>query len=199
MSEKAAKKKGSAKETGAKKSAKKAVPKQIKTRKAAKVAPKEPKAEAVDKAVEFRTIPVPVVLARHEYGMQERDARGYSLGELASVGVSFNVAKRMKVPIDIRRRSVLEGNVGSLKSWYVPEPKKPKVETGEKAERLKKRAEKKAALLAKKSKKAPKPEKVKKKAQNKAAKLAKKSKNVKKVPKAVVAKKVPKAKKAKKE
>ena len=117
MSDKAARKKESARKSAqrsAKKAAKKVVPKQIKTRKKAKVVPRATK--KAEKAAERTPAPMPTVLARHEYGMQERDARGYSLGELASVGVSFSVAKRMKIPIDIRRRSVLEGNVGNLKS-----------------------------------------------------------------------------------
>jgi ribosomal protein L13E len=74
------------------------------------------------------TVPPPMarVLSRHLGAMHERDAKGYSFGELETAGLNVGLAKRMNVPIDLRRRSVLEGNVAALKSLRKPEVKKPK-------------------------------------------------------------------------
>jgi ribosomal protein L13E len=125
---------------------KKAAPKVSKT-KAAKVAAKEekpksapPKAKkAIEetkekKAVEKKEAPAKVsvkaepvvlgpppkaaILSRHIDSLHERLARGFSLGELASAGVPLNAAKREGLSLDIRRRSVVEGNVDTLKGWF---------------------------------------------------------------------------------
>ena len=48
----------------------------------------------------------------------ERAARGFSFGELTSAGVPLNAAKRVGLSLDIRRKSVVEGNVGMLKGWF---------------------------------------------------------------------------------
>ena len=122
MSEKAAKK-APAKRGGAKRAPTK--------RKAPKAERKEAVEEGPKMASERTPAPVPVVLTRHESAMQQRDARGYSLGELESAGIAFIVAKRIRVPLDIRRRSVLEGNVAKLKGWYQPVPKKARTEAAE--------------------------------------------------------------------
>ncbi|MDG6903156.1 MAG: ribosomal protein L13e [Nitrososphaerota archaeon] len=68
--------------------------------------------------------PEAMVMSRHETGMVSRKAKGFSLGELAGAGVAPRVAARWGASIDFRRRSVIEGNVGSLKEWHshaVPE------------------------------------------------------------------------------
>jgi ribosomal protein L13E len=64
--------------------------------------------------------PTASVVVRHldAGSMHERAARGFSLGELASAGVPLNAAKREGLALDIRRRSVVEGNVGLLKGWF---------------------------------------------------------------------------------
>ncbi len=71
--------------------------------------------------------PAAFVQARHSRDMIERPARGFSLGELSATGLSFEKAKSWKVPLDIRRRSVLDGNVKKLKIW-LPVKKAPKIE-----------------------------------------------------------------------
>ncbi len=143
------------------KAAKKAPARKTSARKAAakRTAPKTKKAEATEvaeeKTAEVRPLPTPFVLARHERGSQQREARGYSLGELGSAGMTFIVAKKAQVPVDIRRRSVLEANVGKLKEWYVPEPKKEKVwaaQTPEKSEKTARKPEQKAKKAAKTTK-----------------------------------------------
>jgi len=62
--------------------------------------------------------PMPTVESRHLESLHERQARGFSFGELASAGVPVAAAKREELSIDIRRRSVLEENVGKLKVWF---------------------------------------------------------------------------------
>jgi len=130
MSEKAAKKKAPAKT--AKKKA-------------------EPKEEQVKTEVTSHEVasmpPAPraTVLSRHEGTMHLRSAKGFSLGELAKAGIAFTVAKGLKLPLDIRRRSSLDDNVGRLKAWHKPAPKKAKEPKAEKK-----------AKPAKKAKKAPK-------------------------------------------
>ncbi|MBI2648864.1 MAG: hypothetical protein HYY68_09745 [Thaumarchaeota archaeon] len=90
-----------------------------------KVIPVEVKAEAVSQEKErpqhlftpTASIPHPRVSVRHNGSSMERDARGYSLGELSAASVQPWVAKRWSVPVDTRRRSVVTSNVQSLKSW----------------------------------------------------------------------------------
>ncbi len=117
------------KKAGVKKKAERSkVPKRPKKKevvKEKKVIPVEVKAEAVMTERErphhlFRptvSIPHPRVSARHDGSSKERNARGYSLGELSAADVQPWVARRWSVPVDTRRRSILTGNVQSLKSW----------------------------------------------------------------------------------
>lgn len=100
-------------------------PKKKEVVKEKKVIPVEVKAEAVTQKKErpqhlftpTASIPHPRVSVRHDGSSMERDARGYSLGELSAASVQPWVAKRWSVPVDARRRSVVTGNVQSLKSW----------------------------------------------------------------------------------
>jgi hypothetical protein len=62
------------------------------------------------------------------------------------------VALSLRVPVDLRRRSALEGNIGALKGWYKPAPKKAKEPKPEKA-KAEKPAKKKEKKKAKKAKK----------------------------------------------
>lgn len=117
-----------------------------------KAAPARAKAEAVATA---RPVEVPrpkgdapraMVSSRHEGTMIEREARGFSMGELSGAGFSIHEASRLGLSTDIRRRTVLEQNVESLRSWSAP-PKpapapKPAVEepAAEPAAKPKKRA-----------------------------------------------------------
>jgi ribosomal protein L13E len=132
MSEKAAKKASAGKASARKTATKKA--------------PLAAEPEVPREVLERKAVPAPTVLARHESEMHERAARGYSLGELKSVEMGLNTAKRSGVPLDLRRRSVLDGNVAKLKGWYVPEPRKAPVEsegTTEKVKKPRKKAAKK--------------------------------------------------------
>ncbi|MGH9919347.1 MAG: ribosomal protein L13e [Nitrososphaerales archaeon] len=61
--------------------------------------------------------PGATIASRHIDSVHERPGRGFSYGELASAGVPLNTARREGLSLDVRRRSVLEGNVESLKSW----------------------------------------------------------------------------------
>jgi len=75
--------------------------------------------------------PTAKVEARHIDSLQERAGRGFSFGELASASISLVSAKRHGLALDIRRRSIVERNVESLKSWSntpAPTPAKVKAE-----------------------------------------------------------------------
>ncbi len=63
-------------------------------------------------------LPSPSVLSRHEGSMVERSSRGFSYGEVQGSGMAVVTARNWGVPLDTRRRSVLEGNVHALKGWY---------------------------------------------------------------------------------
>jgi len=114
-----------AKVTKTKKAVKKAAPVEEKPKKVApkakKIAEKkEVPAKAVVKVqpVELGPPPGAIIVARRVDSLRERAARGFSFGELASAGVPVNAAKREGVSLDIRRRTVLEGNVDALKGWF---------------------------------------------------------------------------------
>lgn len=67
--------------------------------------------------------PSATVEVRHGGRMMQRQARGYSLGEVEQAGLNFGLARKWGLLVDDRRRSTLEGNVASLKKWS-PQTKK---------------------------------------------------------------------------
>ena len=67
--------------------------------------------------------PTATVEVRHSGRTMQRQARGYSLGEVARAGLNFGLARRWGLLVDDRRRSTLKGNVASLKKWS-PQTKK---------------------------------------------------------------------------
>lgn len=81
--------------------------------------------------------PQALVMARHSREMKARPGRGFSLGEVAGAGLAPRLVAEWGASLDVRRRSVIEGNVGSLKKWAAP------VGAGVKVEREVKRAEEK--------------------------------------------------------
>jgi ribosomal protein L13E len=142
MSEKAAKKK--------KAPAKKAASKRAAKPKKEESSKREEQPEIVVEKAELKPTPQPWVLARHARSMRHRTAKGYSLGELGSAEIGFDVAKSLGVPIDIRRRSVLDENTDKLKGWYKPGPKpvheaKPKADKPVKVKAKAKKKTKKAS------------------------------------------------------
>jgi ribosomal protein L13E len=92
----------------------------------AKAASAKPKGEAVAKPKPVEVAkpkgqaPLAVVNIRHEGMMKQRQARGFSNGELSGAGFSIHEASRLGLAMDIRRRTVLEQNVESLRSWFTP-------------------------------------------------------------------------------
>src|SRR5437867_12208156 len=105
---------------------------------------RELKAEKAETRVETESVPkgppqLAMVNTRHAGGMIERAGRGFSLGELSASALSFERAKKWRVPLDIRRRTALERNVSRLTSWLhvvaKPKPEKPTVETAVKAKK----------------------------------------------------------------
>ncbi len=84
-----------------------------------KVAAKKEAAPSPAKAAPVKLGPPPsaVVTSRHLDSTHERAARGFSFGELASASVPLTTARNGGLKLDIRRRSVVQGNVDSLKRW----------------------------------------------------------------------------------
>ncbi len=62
-------------------------------------------------------VPEAMVSARHGTETVTRPGRGFSLGELSSAGLAPRLASKWGVRVDVRRRSVLDGNVSALKGW----------------------------------------------------------------------------------
>jgi ribosomal protein L13E len=83
-------------------------------------AEKKPESKKVEKARPARPsgkAPEATVTSRHGSGVVTRRGRGFSLGELAGAGLSPRLASGWGLMLDTRRRSVLDANVSSLKSW----------------------------------------------------------------------------------
>ncbi len=61
--------------------------------------------------------PEAVVETRHGTEMMSRPGRGFSLGELSGAGLAPRLASAWGASVDLRRRSVLQGNIDALKGW----------------------------------------------------------------------------------
>jgi ribosomal protein L13E len=61
--------------------------------------------------------PEAMVTSRHGTGLVSRLGRGFSMGELTGAGLSRSLATNWGLRLDLRRRSVVESNVASLRSW----------------------------------------------------------------------------------
>jgi len=99
---------------------KKASPKEAapKVRKAAERKEAPAKVSVKAEPVSLGPLPEATVASRHIDSMHERQARGFSFGELASAGVPLNAARREGLSLDVRRRSVVDGNVEALRGWF---------------------------------------------------------------------------------
>lgn len=89
-----------------------------KPKKSASVAPKtseRPPREAPKRP--SGRVPEAMVSSRHGTEMVTRPGRGFSFGEISGAGLAPRLATNWGVRIDARRRSVLDGNVDSLKGW----------------------------------------------------------------------------------
>jgi ribosomal protein L13E len=101
-----------------------------KPKKSRAVAKKEPKVPRPEVSKPTGHVPTATVSSRHGADLVMRPGRGFSLGEIESAGVHLHTAKTWGLPLDIRRRSVLEGNVTSVKKW-VAHPKSAGSQEGE--------------------------------------------------------------------
>lgn len=63
-------------------------------------------------------VPTAHVEARHGMSTMSRGSRGFSFRELEGSGIAMLTARRWGLPMDLRRRSVLDSNVEALKNWY---------------------------------------------------------------------------------
>ncbi len=71
----------------------------------------------VREVVPNNPVPVPTVNVRHQASMKVRNARGFSIAEIRSAGLSSVSASRWRVPFDKRRKTLLPENAEKLKSW----------------------------------------------------------------------------------
>jgi ribosomal protein L13E len=82
----------------------------------------KPKAEATKRPKQAAIRPVgktpeAMVISRHGTGLVTRSGRGYSMGELLGAKLSPQLASKWGLRIDVRRRSVIPGNMDSLRAW----------------------------------------------------------------------------------
>ncbi len=70
-----------------------------------------------------------MVQARHGTGFVTRPGKGFSHGELSGAGLSYGLASRWGLPVDVRRRSVLGGNTSSLRRWGAHSGLEPRPES----------------------------------------------------------------------
>lgn len=150
-------------------------------------------ARKVEKAVESKApeprpakpsgrAPQATVTARRRTSMIERPARGFSLGELSGAGLAPKLAMNWGARIDPRRRSVIEGNMNSLRAWnprsgVVTRVKMEAKKVEEKLEEAAEEVEREAAVVVEGAGKAEKKVKrVRKKAEGAAREKAEKPK-----------------------
>jgi ribosomal protein L13E len=76
----------------------------------------EPKAKAQPQRPSGKA-PEAIVTGRHGTGFVNRHGRGFSMGELEGAGLSRRLASDWGVRLDVRRRSVVDVNVASLRGW----------------------------------------------------------------------------------
>lgn len=78
---------------------------------------RQPKSPARSEAKPKGAAPTAMVDARHGDLGVHREAGGFSAGEIEAAGIRVSAARKWGVRVDDRRRTVLEGNVSSLKKW----------------------------------------------------------------------------------
>jgi len=79
--------------------------------------PEPAKAEKAKPVKPLGKAPEAMITSRHGTGFVTRQGRGFSMGELSGAGLSRNIASNWGLRLDLRRRSVVESNVSSLRSW----------------------------------------------------------------------------------
>jgi large subunit ribosomal protein L13e len=114
----------------------------------------EPKLIAKEKAPKpTGAPPTAIVEVRHGGSKMRRQAKGYSLGEVAQANLSVGQARGWGVLVDGKRRSVLEENVEALKKW-TPRTRKPAEERVEgEVRKIERAVEKEVRRVEKEAKK----------------------------------------------
>ncbi|NHV97325.1 MAG: ribosomal protein L13e [Thaumarchaeota archaeon] len=85
------------------------------TRAASKAKKKEEKQK-----VQFKPqgeAPTAIVVRKHHMLVKQRVGRGFSLGELKAVGLSVELARRLKLKVDERRSSAHRWNIEALQQY----------------------------------------------------------------------------------
>jgi ribosomal protein L13E len=120
-----------------------------------KKGPKEPerKGAAHARTVVLKppgAVPSATVTARHAGSVISRSSKGFSFGEVEGSGMRVPTARDWGLPLDVRRRSVLDHNVEALKGWF---SRAEKVEKPGEVKRIEKEIEKVAEEAEKEIKK----------------------------------------------
>lgn len=127
-----------------------------KKKRASKQKKKEPEPKRTVKEKTPKPVGAPpsaMVDVGHGGRVVQRQASGYSLGEVAKANLNVGLVRRWGVHVDDRRRSVLDGNVASLKKW-APHAKKPAEERVEgEVKKIEKAVEKEVRKVEKEAKK----------------------------------------------
>jgi ribosomal protein L13E len=97
--------------------------------------------------------PSAMVEVRHDGRAVQRQASGYSLGEVAEAGLSVGLARDWGVHVDDRRRTVLVGNVASLKKWSPRTKKTAEARAEGEVKKIEKAVEKEVRKVEKEAKK----------------------------------------------
>jgi ribosomal protein L13E len=79
--------------------------------------PEVPKAKREKPSRPAGKTPQAIVTARHGTGSVTRAGRGFSMGELSSAGIDPHLASSWGLRLDARRRSLIPGNLDTLKKW----------------------------------------------------------------------------------
>lgn len=114
----------------------------------------EPKHVVKEKASKPTSAPPSAIVeVRHGGRMMQRQASGYSLGEIEQAGLNLGLVRRWGLLVDGRRRSTLEDNVASLKKWSSQTKKTTEERVAGEVRKLEKAVEKEVRKVEKEAEK----------------------------------------------
>lgn len=97
--------------------------------------------------------PRAIVEVRHGGEMMQRQARGFSMGEVANAKVSVGQARAWGLLVDDKRKSVLEANIASLSKWVPRTEKTAEQRVEGEVKKMEKAVEKEARRVEKEARK----------------------------------------------
>ena len=70
---------------------------------------------------------------------KQRSGRGFTKGEVSKAGLTTADARKIGLPVDLRRETVHDENVAAVKAYAAKEKAKPKPKAKPKSERVRKK------------------------------------------------------------